>query len=203
MFRIKYSREIALKILYELDALKCDAAQAGPVVDEFFRAFCSPTLEEEQGIRGMVQEAIEKGISTDDTTARDRLGSKLARIAERILGEIRARDCAVDEYGPVIEECLNEMRSPNAREERFIRDLVQQVLDHKKEIDAAIAANLIGWKLNRLALVDRNLLRMAIAEARFNSEKPIIIDDVLRIAKKYSEADSYKLINAILDKVIP
>ena len=95
------------------------------------------------------------------------------------------------------------MRSPNAREERFIRDLVKQVLDHKNEIDAAIAANLIGWKLNRLALVDRNLLRMAIAEARFNSEKPIIIDDVLRIAKKYSEADSYKLINAILDKVIP
>ncbi len=44
---------------------------------------------------------------------------------------------------------------------------------------------------------------MGIAEASFNSEKPIIIDDVLRIAKKYSDADSYKLINAILDKVIP
>lgn len=133
MFRIKYSREIALKILYELDALKCDAAQAGPVVDEYFRSY----------------------------------------------------------------------RGPNPDEEEFIRRLVRTVIDGKKEIDAAIAANLIGWKLNRLALVDRNLLRMAIAEARFNSEKPIIIDDVLRIAKKYSEADSYKLINAILDKVIP
>lgn len=133
MFRIKYSREIALKILYELDALKCDAAQAGPVVDEYFRSF----------------------------------------------------------------------RGPNPDEEEFIRRLVKTVVEDRKEIDAAIAANLIGWKLNRLALVDRNLLRMAIAEARFNSEKPIIIDDVLRIAKKYSEADSYKLINAILDKVIP
>jgi N utilization substance protein B len=133
MFRIKYSREIALKILYELDALKSDAAQAGPVVDEYFRSY----------------------------------------------------------------------RGPNPDEEEFIRRLVQTVIDNRKEIDAAIAANLIGWKLNRLALVDRNLLRMAIAEARFNSEKPIIIDDVLRIAKKYSEADSYKLINAILDKVIP
>ncbi len=57
--------------------------------------------------------------------------------------------------------------------------------------------------MNRLALIDRNLLRMGIAEASFNSEKPIIIDDLLRIAKKYSDADSYKLINAILDKVIP
>jgi N utilization substance protein B len=76
-------------------------------------------------------------------------------------------------------------------------------MDRKKEIDASISANLIGWKLNRLALIDRNLLRMGIAEASFNSEKPIIIDDVLRIAKKYSDAESYKLINAILDKVIP
>lgn len=133
MFRIKYSREIALKILYELDALKCDAAQAGPVIDEYFNYF----------------------------------------------------------------------RGPNPDEEQFIRRLVQTVLDDRQAIDDAIAANLIGWKIGRLALIDRNLLRMGIAEARFNSEKPIIIDDILRIAKKYSDAESYKLINAILDKVIP
>lgn len=133
MFRIKYSREIALKILYELDALKCDAAQAGPVIDDYFSRF----------------------------------------------------------------------RGANPDEEAFIRRLLQTVLDDRQAIDAAIAAHLVGWKIGRLALVDRNLLRLGIAEARFNSEKPIIIDDILRIAKKYSEADSYKLINAILDKVIP
>jgi transcription antitermination protein NusB len=132
MFRIKYSREIVLKILYQLDALKCDAAQSGPVIEEYFKSF----------------------------------------------------------------------RSVNPEEEEFIRRLVQTVMDQMQEIDAAISKNLIGWKLNRLALVDRNLLRMGIAEATFNSEKPIIIDDLLRIAKKYSDADSYKLINAILDKVI-
>lgn len=133
MFRIKYSREIVLKILYQLDALKCDAAQSGPVIEEYFKSF----------------------------------------------------------------------RSVNPEEEKFIRRMVQTVMDQKTGIDAAIAKNLIGWKLNRLALIDRNLLRMGIAEATFNSEKPIIIDDLLRIAKKYSDADSYKLINAILDKVIP
>lgn len=133
MFRIKYSREVALKILYELDALKYGPAQAAPVIDGYFRDF----------------------------------------------------------------------PGANPDEEAFIRRLVQTVLDDRQAIDQAIAASLVGWKIERLALVDRNLLRMGIAEARFNSEKPIIIDDVLRIAKKYSEADSYKLINAILDKVIP
>jgi N utilization substance protein B len=132
MFRIKYSREIVLKILYQLDALKCDAAQSGPVIEEYFKSF----------------------------------------------------------------------RSVNPEEEKFIRRLVQTVMEQKQEIDAMISKNLIGWKLERLALIDRNLLRMGIAEAVFNSEKPIIIDDLLRIAKKYSDADSYKLINAILDKVL-
>jgi N utilization substance protein B len=90
----------------------------------------------------------------------------------------------------------------NPDEEKFIRRMVQIVLDEKGRIDALITANLIDWKLNRLAPIDRNLMRMGIAEATFNAEKPIIIDDLIRIAKKYSDADSYKLINAILDKVI-
>ena len=132
MFRIKYSREIILKILYQIDILKCEAVQCGPLIDEYFNSF----------------------------------------------------------------------KRVNADEEEFIRRMVQIVMDDKDRIDALITANLIDWKLNRLAPIDRNLMRMGIAEATFNSEKPIIIDDLIRIAKKYSDADSYKLINAILDKVI-
>jgi N utilization substance protein B len=133
MFRIKYSREIILKILYQLDVLKCDAVQCDPLIEEYFQSF----------------------------------------------------------------------KRVNPDEEKFIRRMVHTVLDDKTRIDALIAANLIDWKLDRLAPIDRNLMRMGIAEATFNSEKPIIIDDIIRISKKYSDSDSYKLINAILDKVIP
>lgn len=65
-----------------------------------------------------------------------------------------------------------------------------------------IADNLIGWKLERLMAVDRNLLRMGIAESYINDQKAIIIDDVVRIAKKYGGEESYKIINAVLDKVL-
>ena len=44
---------------------------------------------------------------------------------------------------------------------------------------------------------------MGMGEAYFNDQKAIIIDDVVRIAKKYGDKESYKIINAILDKVIP
>lgn len=87
-------------------------------------------------------------------------------------------------------------------ERDFILKIVQKVLDEKDKIDKLISENLIGWKLDRLMPVDRTLLRMGLAESYFNNQKAIIIDDVIRIAKKYGGEDSYKIINAILDKVI-
>ena len=44
MFRIKYSREIILKILYQLDILKCDAAQSGPLIEEYFKSFQAASI---------------------------------------------------------------------------------------------------------------------------------------------------------------
>jgi N utilization substance protein B len=87
-------------------------------------------------------------------------------------------------------------------EKDFILKIVQKVLDEKDKIDQLISENLIGWKLDRLMPVDRTLLRMGVAESYFNTQKAILIDDVVRIAKKYGGEDSYKIINAILDKVI-
>jgi N utilization substance protein B len=87
-------------------------------------------------------------------------------------------------------------------EEEFIYDVVDYVREHKKTIDQMIEKNLIGWKLDRLLPMERNLLRMGIAEASFNDQKAIIIDDIVRVAKKYGGEESFKIVNAILDKVI-
>jgi N utilization substance protein B len=87
-------------------------------------------------------------------------------------------------------------------EKKFILNIIKKVLDEKDKIDRLISNNLIGWKLARLMPIDRALLRMGVAESLFNTDKAILIDDVVRIAKKYGGEDSYKIINAILDKVI-
>lgn len=83
----------------------------------------------------------------------------------------------------------------------FIRKIIQRVFDYDREINQWISKNLIGWELARLTPIDRNLIRMGISEMYFNKEKAIVIDDIIRISKKYSEKDSFKLINAMLDKV--
>lgn len=97
---------------------------------------------------------------------------------------------------------LNFFKGINELEKDFILKIVSRVLEERENIDRLIVEHLIGWKLQRLNPIDRNLLRMGIAESHFNSEKAIIIDDIVRIAKKYSEQESYKIINAILDKVL-
>jgi len=87
-------------------------------------------------------------------------------------------------------------------ESKFVKETIDTLQNNKEKIDGQISKNLIGWKLERLTPVDRNLLRMGISESYNNDQKAIIIDDIIRIAKKYGEEDSYKIINAVLDKVL-
>ncbi len=87
-------------------------------------------------------------------------------------------------------------------EQKFVKTIIDTLENNKEIIDNQISSNLIGWKLERLTPVDRNLLRMGISESYSNDQKAIIIDDIIRIAKKYGEEDSYKIINAVLDKVL-
>jgi N utilization substance protein B len=93
-------------------------------------------------------------------------------------------------------------RGLNKTEKNFIFKITKKVLKEKEMIDQLISQHLIGWKLERLMPVERSLLRMGVGESYFNDQKAIIIDDVIRIAKKYGGEDSYKIINAVLDKVI-
>lgn len=90
----------------------------------------------------------------------------------------------------------------NPKEKEFILNVVQKVLNESEKIDQMLSKNLIGWKLKRLLPVDRCLLRLGVGESYFNDQKAVIIDDVIRLAKKYGSEESYKIINAVLDKVI-
>lgn len=102
----------------------------------------------------------------------------------------------------IIENNLSFYPGVNRKERLFITKILDKTIYDREEIDELIAKNLIGWKLERLLPVDRALLRLGVAESYFNDQKPVIIDDVIRIAKKYGTEDSYKIINAILDKII-
>ena len=85
----------------------------------------------------------------------------------------------------------------------FGRALCEEYLAHREDIDARIDRLSQGWTLERMPLVDRNLLRMAVAELLFLGDIPVgaTIDEAVDLAKEYGTADSGKFVNGILGTV--
>jgi N utilization substance protein B len=91
--------------------------------------------------------------------------------------------------------------APAARE--FADRLVRGAKAHQGEIDALIARFSEHWELERTALVDRNILRVAIFELRWGVEVPpgVVIDEAIEIARRYSTEEATRFINGLLDRV--
>ena len=85
----------------------------------------------------------------------------------------------------------------------FADGLIRGVLQHLAESDDQIRKFTKNWELNRLAVVDRNVLRLAIYEMLFRDDIPpvVSINEAVDIAKKFSTDQSGKFVNGILDKV--
>ena len=85
----------------------------------------------------------------------------------------------------------------------FADPLIKGTLQHRAQVDAVITKHAKNWDISRMAIVDRNVLRLAIFEMLHRDDIPPIvsINEAVDIAKKFSTDDSGKFVNGILDKV--
>ncbi|WP_058188297.1 transcription antitermination factor NusB [Terracidiphilus gabretensis] len=85
----------------------------------------------------------------------------------------------------------------------FAEDLFRVAMVRQAEIDELILKNSKNWRIERMAGVDRNLLRMAIGEMLgFKSTPfPVVINEALEIARRYSASESINFLNGLLDAV--
>ncbi|HZR27654.1 MAG TPA: transcription antitermination factor NusB [Terriglobales bacterium] len=83
----------------------------------------------------------------------------------------------------------------------FADDLFRTATERTPEIDALIQKHAEHWRLERMAAVDRNILRAAVAEliAYPETPKPVVINEALEIARKFSSPESVHFINGVLD----
>ena len=127
--------------------------------------------------------------------------SKARKQALDILYEsdIRNADAAaILESRDVVEE------GPDARPIReFTRELIGGVVANKRKIDELIATYAQGWDMDRLAAVDRNILRLGIYEIVWNDDLAdgIAIDEAISLAKDLSTDDSATFIHGLLGKI--
>jgi N utilization substance protein B len=85
----------------------------------------------------------------------------------------------------------------------FTLMIFEGVLKRRDQIDALIMQHAKNWEISRMAVVDRNIIRIAVFEFIEMPQTPInvIIDEAVEISKKYSTKDSSKFINGVLDKL--
>jgi N utilization substance protein B len=85
----------------------------------------------------------------------------------------------------------------------FTDDLFRIATDRSSEIDKLIERHAEHWRMDRMAAVDRNLLRGSVAEflGYPNTPRPVIINEAIEIARKFSSPESAQFINGVLDSV--
>ncbi len=95
----------------------------------------------------------------------------------------------------------------NSYEDAAIKDfatqLINSICDNLSVLDSKIAGYATNWQLDRMAIVDRNILRLASFELLFRDDIPpkVAINEAVELAKKYGDLDSGKFVNGVLDKI--
>jgi transcription antitermination protein NusB len=86
----------------------------------------------------------------------------------------------------------------------FTEGLIGGVKEHQVRIDAMISQVAENWRLDRMAAIDRNILRLGAYEMLFCPDVPakVAINEALELAKRYSTAQSSRFVNGILDRVL-
>jgi len=85
----------------------------------------------------------------------------------------------------------------------FARELVTGTVEHVENIDERIRRHAEHWRLDRMATVDRNLLRLAVYEFLHGKDTPktVVINEAIEIARRFSAQESPQFINGILDSI--
>ncbi len=85
---------------------------------------------------------------------------------------------------------------------KYAESLISGVIEHRDQLDGLIEGFLKNWKLDRLSLVDLNVLRIAVFEIQnLQLDAKVAINEAVEIAKKYGTTDSGSFVNGVLDQI--
>ncbi|MFN3409464.1 MAG: transcription antitermination factor NusB [Limisphaerales bacterium] len=158
----------------------------------------SPAKTDKKGKRREARERAVQFLFQHDLNPPEDLEAAL-----REFWETQRASAHADDRGPTWGE-QRELPPPTADEaaiQLFAEPLIRGVLEHRARLDEEIQKHAKNWSLHRMAVVDRNVLRLAAYEMFYREDIPpvVSINEAVDIAKKFSTQDSGKFVNGILD----
>lgn len=124
------------------------------------------------------------------------------KLREKSLQILYAYELFNDSLDVMFEEMLKDIDEEDAKE--FVKSLTLLTIKHREEFDEMIKQIVKNWELERIAVIDRILIRMATCELLHFPEIPpkVSINEVIEIAKRYSTDQSDKFINGVIDAIL-
>ena len=113
-----------------------------------------------------------------------------------IIGKTRSFDL-------ILEQFFENEEDKDPEVQKFCRQIGSGVKEHLEEIDALISQYATNWQIKRMAIIDKNILRMGVFELKYVPEIPpkVTINEAVELAKKFGDLESSRFVNGILDKI--
>lgn len=131
------------------------------------------------------------------------MASKRRYVRERVLQALYALELSKEPLEFVLAQLLADLQK-ETETYAFARDLITKVVEEANELDARIRKRVANWEFNRIAIVDRLILRMCICELLYFEDIPpkVSINEAIEIARRFSTDKSDKFVNGVLDSVL-
>ena len=123
-------------------------------------------------------------------------------VREKVLQILYAYEMNNESLQQLSREILSDIT--DTTDKSFAEELIRQVITNVEDLDKRIIHRVTNWEMNRIALIDKILLRIGICELLYFPDIPpkVSINESIEIAKDYSTSGSAKFINGILDAVL-
>lgn len=127
---------------------------------------------------------------------------KRRQIRERVLQVLYAFELNSDSLQKHIDEIFFDIKNESDKE--FGTSLIFKVVNNRNNFDSLIEKKISNWEMDRIALIDKILLRMGICELMYFEDIPpkVSINEAIEISKKFSTEGSGKFINGVLDSIL-
>jgi N utilization substance protein B len=128
---------------------------------------------------------------------------KRRQVREKVLQALYAYELSHEPPEFVIEDIISVLKKEQEVFE-LARSLFLKVIEQREELDALIKGRVANWEFNRLAVIDKLVLRMSICELLYYEDIPpkVSINEAIEIARRYSTEKSDKFVNGVLDSVL-
>ena len=128
--------------------------------------------------------------------------SRRRKAREIALQTLYAQEVSGSDWKSVFDDNV-ERRKPSDEVVEYAERLVTNVMNDKANLDSLIKDRLENWALERVSVVDRTILRIALSELLHCPEVPanVIMNEAIEIAQKFSSADAGRFVNGVLDRL--